>query len=111
MVTNTDMTIYRRAHNDYDSNDSWEREYVKDAWWFLNTQSQLTANGLKSANVLTVRIPGTTVNIKKGDYVLKGDISVAMKTVKDLVGYEYYCVTSANYNVFGDEPHIKVVGV
>lgn len=110
MLTNSDMTIYRRIRNSSDSADTWERIYVEKVWWFSNANSQITSSGLKSADVLTVRIPDTSVIIKKGDYILKGNISVAIKTVKDLADYEYYCVTAANYNMYGDEPHIKVVG-
>lgn len=109
MLTNSDMTIYRRIRNPSDSADAWEREYVEKAWWFLNTESQITTNGLKTADVLTVRIPDTSVKIKKGDYILKGNISVAMKSVNDLAELEYYNVTGANYNALGEEPHIKVV--
>jgi hypothetical protein len=33
-----------------------------------------------------------------------------VNTIKDLANYDYFKVTSTNYNTFGDEPHIKVVG-
>lgn len=111
MLTNSDCTIYRRIRNPSDSADTWERVYVKEVWWFKAAKSQITTEGLKTADVLTVRIPNTSVKIKKGDYILKGNISVAMNSVKDLAGFEYYCVTGANYNTFGSEPHIKVAAV
>ena len=42
--------------------------------------------------------------------MVKGDCCVEMETVKDLEGLEKTKVTSVNYNMFGDNPHIKVVG-
>lgn len=111
MITNADCTVYRRIRGNSSDGDSWEREYIPEVWWFENTKSSITSNGLKSADVLTVRIPDTSVQVKKGDYIVKGDCGVSMETVKDLSGYEYFCVTGANYNTFGDNPHIKVVAV
>lgn len=90
--------------------DTWKRQYVKECWWFEDTKSSVTTDGLKSADVLKVRIPDMSVVVKKGDYILKGMCKVNMTTIKDLAEYDYFKVTSANYNTFGDEPHIKVVG-
>lgn len=111
MITNTDCTLYKRIRENPNDGDAWERIHIPGVWWFENTQSAITTNGLKSADVLTVRIWDTSVQVKKGDYLVKGNCSVSMNTVKDLSGYEYFCVTGANYNIFGDNPHIKVVGV
>lgn len=49
--------------------------------------------------------------VVKDDYIVKGACSVEMQTVKDLKETDYVKVTSANYNRFGNNPHIKVVGV
>ena len=51
------------------------------------------------------------MKIKKDDYLVKGDCKVDMQTVKDLDGLDKTRITSANYNTFGGNPHIKVVGV
>lgn len=110
MLINSDCTIYSRKPNPSTGYDEWERRYIPECWWFQNTKSAITTNGLKSADVLTVRIPDLSVTVKKGDVILQGFCEVEMKTVKDLKGHEYFTVTSANYNRFGDNPHIKVVG-
>lgn len=110
MLTNADCTIYSR---DYDSEKDcfvWKKQYVSECWWFENTKSDIITNGLKSADVLTVRIPDLSVSVKKDDVILKGKCDVEMQTVKDLAGLEYFKVTKANYNSFGCNPHIKVVG-
>ena len=111
MLTNASCTIYRRKYNPSTKQDEWERQYISTVWWYLKTKSSITTDGLKSADVLTVRIWDVSVQVKKGDYLVKGNCLVQMQTVKDLKGYEYFCVTGANYNAFGDNPHIKVVAV
>ena len=98
MLTNTDITIYNRQYDPETGLDRWIRVYVPDAWWYKNEKASVTTEGLKSADVYTIRIPD------------KGDCCVEMETVKDLEGLEKTKVTSVNYNMFGDNPHIKVVG-
>lgn len=108
MLTNSDATIYSR--NRADSGDTWTRVYVPKVWWYENSGSTITTNGMKSnASVLTVRIPDISVQVKKGDYIVKGECGIMMESVKDLEGCAGYCVTGANYNRFGANPHIKVV--
>lgn len=71
----------------------------------------MTTDGLKTADVLKLRIPDLSIEVKKDDVIIKGKCSINMETVKDLAGRKYYKVVTANYNRFGGEPHIKVVGV
>lgn len=85
--------------------------YVSAAWWYKNEKASITTDGLKSADVYTVRIPDTSIELKKDDYIVKGNSPVEMQTVKDLEGLEKTRITSVNYNTFGENPHIKVVGV
>ena len=110
MLTNSDCTIYSRKASPSSGYDEWETQYVSECWWYENTKSSITSNGLKSADVLTVRIPNLLVSVKKGDVIVKGPCDIDMKTVKDLAGIAYFKVTGANYNTFSRNPHIKVVG-
>ena len=110
MVTNTDITIYSREYNPESGFDTWNRVYVPEAWWYKNEKASITTEGLKQADVFTIRIPDTSIALKKDDYIVKGNCDVAMETVKDLGGLEKTRVTSVNYNTFGGNPHIKVVG-
>lgn len=111
MIINTDITIYTRVRDSERDTDKWERTYVSEAWWFKNEQASITTDGRKSQDVITVRIPNTAVSVKKDDYIVKGMCNIAMQTVKDLKNLDKMRVTSANYNLFGGNPHIKVVGV
>lgn len=111
MLTNTDCTIYSRKYNPSKDYDEWERQYVPICWWFHDTKSNVATNGLECADVLTVRISDMSVKVKKGDVIVQGDCPVEMQMVKDLKGYDHFDVTTANYNHFGSNPHIKVVAV
>lgn len=109
MMSNSDCTIYSRIRSD--DGDTWKRAYVPEVWWHEETKSSITTDGLKSGDVLTVRIPDISVQIGKDDIILKGNCKSEIKSVKDLAGYEYYKVSGVKYNSFGSNPHIKVVGV
>lgn len=111
MLTNTDITIYNRIYDSVSRLDTWKRVYVPAAWWFKNEQSSITSDGRKNADVYTIRIPDTSVVLKKDDYIVKGNCEIAIETVEDLKAVEKTRVTSVNYNTFGGNPHIKAVGV
>ena len=110
MLTNSDCTIYHRIRSAGSSEFQWERQYVEKCWWFVETKSSVTTEGLKSADVLKLRIPNLSVEVEKDDILVKGNCTIETKTVKDLAGIEYFKATTVNYNRFGDSPHIKVVG-
>lgn len=110
MLTNTDITIYNREYDTQSRFDTWTRVYVPEAWWFNNEKSSITTDGLKQADVFTIRIPDTSIVLKKDDYIVKGKCDVEMKNVKDLDGLEKARISSVNYNTFGGNPHIKAVG-
>lgn len=111
MLTNTGVTIYNRNYSKALGYDKWKKIYIPKVWWFKEEKSTLTAEGRINADVYTIRIPGTDAVIKKDDYIVRGNCNMKMETVKDLENVEKVRVTSVNYNAFGDNPHIKVVGV
>lgn len=111
MLTNTDITIYSRQYNSETRLDVWSKMYIPVAWWFKNEKASITTDGLKKADVYTVRIPDISVSLQKDDYIVKGKSDIEMQTVKDLESVEKTRVTSVNYNAFGSNPHIKVGGV
>lgn len=111
MLTNTDITIYHREYDPKLRLDQWKRSYIPEAWWHKDEKSSVTTDGLKQADVITIRIPDTMIAVAKDDYIAKGNCPVKMQTIKDLSGIEFAKVTSVNRNLFGENPHIKVVGV
>lgn len=111
MLTNTDITIYRREYNPRDRIDTWNRVYVPKAWWYKNEKASIITDGLKQADTYTIRIPDTNIVLKKDDYIVRGNCLVDMQTVKDLEGFEKTRILSVNYNTFGGNRHIKVSGV
>lgn len=111
MVTNSAVTVYSRQYDSEKRLDIWKRTYVKDAWWHESESSAITSEGLKRADTFVIRIQDTTINIKKDDYLVKGICNIDITTAKDLKGTECCKVTSANYNTYGANQHIKVGGV
>lgn len=111
MLINSDCTIYSRIRDPSSGQSKWERQYVPECWWFNQAKISVTNDGPKSADVLTIRIPDLSVKVKNDDVIVKGDCQVKMETVKDIVNYQYFKAVTVNYNEFGDNPHIKVVGV
>lgn len=114
MITNADATLYHRIKGK--EGDGWQKVYLPAVWWYENIRSDITTNGMKTANgatnVLTVRIPDISVEIAKGDYLVKGNCDIeVVDTIKSLSKFSRYCITGVNYNTFGMNQHIKVVGV
>ena len=105
MLTNSDCTIYRKQDN------VLKKQYVSECWWFEDTKSSITTDGLKTADTVTVRIPDMDVFVDKGDIIVKGNCEIEAETLRDLEKVSYFKVTTANYNMFCDNPHIKVVAV
>ena len=110
VLTNSDCTIYSRTVDPSTGYSTWKRQYIPECWWFVETKSSVTTEGLKSADVLKVRVPDTSVKLQKDDILIKGVCDIEINTVKDLAAYRYYKALTVNYNLLGGSPHIKVVG-
>lgn len=111
MITNASATLYSRQYDNERKLDVWKKTFINKVWWHESESSAITTEGLKGADVFVVRIPDISIAIKKDDYLAKGECNIDMTSVKDLKGREYCKVTSANYNIFGSNQHIKVGGV
>lgn len=110
MLTNTDATLYKRKYDKETRLYSWEREYLPAIWWYEQIKAIVNTDGIQNTNVTTVRIPDLNVEVKKGDYIVKGNCELEIETIKDLEGYHKFEVIMANYNRFGWNQHIKVGG-
>lgn len=108
MLTNTDLTIYHRVHEE--SGDTWQRQYVEKAWHHTDSDSSVGENGILVADKHTARIPDLTYVVAKDDYIVVGEGPETIETARDLVGLEHFRVLGANYNNYGHNQHIKVVG-
>ena len=107
------------------------RKVVNGVSWHQTNKADITTNGLKSADVVTVRIPvsafpgayvnhaaftgdASTFSLKEGMPVLKGAITLAsgesVGKLSAIYGREIAkTVLSFTDNRRGKEPHIKVV--
>lgn len=76
----------------------------------MESKSTVTSEGLQVADAYTIRIPDVSVEIKKDDYLIKGNCEKKIENVKDFPDWEKCRVVGANYNRSGDNPHVKVAG-
>lgn len=72
MQTNTAMTLYSRGISG--RVESWTRSYIDAVHWENRKAANVLKSGLLEADAVSVWIPGTSVNIKSGDVIVKGKI-------------------------------------
>ena len=111
MLINSDATLFHRNYDKESRRDVWIRTYIPEVWWYDDVKSSVTVNGLQVADAYIVRIPDLSIEIHKDDFIVQGKCDREIDTVKDLPNSEKMRVMGAKYNRFGDNPHIKVVGV
>ena len=78
MLTNSDCTVYSRENDPSTGYSAWKRQYVKECWWHEETKSAIGTEGLKTADVLKLRIPDLSIQVKKDDILVKGKCSINM---------------------------------
>ena len=111
MITNASATLYSRIYNADKRMDEWKRTLIEKVWWYESEASSITSEGLKRADNFCDQNTRYYDQHKKDDYLVKGICNIDITTAKDLKGTECCKVTSANYNTYGANPHIKVGGV
>lgn len=111
MITNNKITYYKKGL-DENRLETWTRYLFTDVWVFSGKGSSIN-KGYENANDINVRIPmkyvedETIFNI--GDIIVVGEQPEITKQ-KDLVGTEFYNVTSINVNDFGNNSHVHLGG-
>lgn len=111
MLTNTDITLFKRSYDSELKHDVWTSLYIPSAWWYSTTKSSIGDNGIKQANVYACRVADLTIDAKINDIVVKGATDLEPDTVKDFIGLEYFNITSVTSNQYGPNKHIKLGGV
>lgn len=137
MLTNADMTIYNRKANPTTKKMEYVRTVIKGVWWHtkleVSTALSGMGGGLKSADVLTARIPmdgragylppdeyaaltwGDHTGkwtVENGDIVVKGEISTDITRPAELgaMHLQMFQVVSHSENFFGGNQHIRIGG-
>lgn len=112
MITNKTITYYHKTSNPQTKLDAWIKTVFSKAWVFGGKGSSIN-KGYENANDVNVRIPMGIVNdtsiFSIGDIIAIGEQPDIEKQT-DLVGKEFYNVTSINVNDFGNNPHIHLGG-
>ena len=112
MITNKEITIYHKGLDETTKLETWTKEYISSAWVFA-TKIAKTDKGYSNSNKVEVRIPMPfvidTSLYKIGDIIALGKQEDITKQ-SDLVGKEFWNITSININDFGTRPHIHLKG-
>ena len=114
MLTNSSLTVYHKVVKNRE--DTWEKHFYKNIWWFGGEGSSLN-KGYENANDVQIRIPYDLNpnldynNFGIEDILVQGEYEdiVSENDLKDL-NIPYYNITSLNNNVFGNNKHIHVSG-
>jgi hypothetical protein len=113
MITNSKLTIYHKTLDEATRLEKWERHNYDKVWFFGGKGAGIN-KGYDNANNVDIRIPYDTKlninNIKIGDILVKGNLTLDITTQQDLKKYEIYNITSINDNNFGNNPHIHIGG-
>ena len=114
MITNSGLTVYHKGFDEEKRLEKWERHNYSNVWFFGGKGAGIN-KGYDDANNVDIRIPydknNVNINeIKIGDIIVKGTITLDIQTQQDLLNYETYNVTSINDNNFGTNPHIRIGG-
>ena len=113
MITNSKLTIYHKILDEATRLEKWERHNYDKVWFFGGKGAGIN-KGYDNANNVDIRIPYSSKininNIKIGDILVKGNLTLDITTQQDLKKYEIYNITSINDNNFGNNPHIHIGG-
>lgn len=125
MISNTSITIYNRFYNSATRLDEWKHKYIKNVSFFTDSKVSLDSDGLKSANIFKIRIPGSapecrsyvsseeytgatgTWTVQMDDYIMIGEGGDVVSP-KDFAGA--IRVNSFSDNRRGNLPHLRIGG-
>lgn len=98
MLTNADMTLYHKVHNVETGLDTWVRSMYFCVNWYAQRAVSTGADGLNTADILTVQIPETSAPsgfpAAVGDILVKGCGPDSLVNLSQIRGYEHYVVTA-----------------
>lgn len=111
MTTNGSVTLYHKMDEGY------KREYLPDVWRYIQKAGVIDAGGLSTGNamsngdIMKLRIPDTSISVKKGDVVVDGDCERDIANLRDLRGIDYYVINTVAYNLYGNNQHIRAEAI
>lgn len=112
MITNKVITYYHKTLNTTTHLEEWTKTLFSDVWVFGGKGSSIN-KGYENANDVNVRIPMELVSdtsiFQIGDIIAIGEQSDITKQ-SDLIGTEFYNITSINVNDFGNNQHVHLGG-
>ena len=115
MITNKSLTVYHKGIDTETRLENWTR-FNYNQVWFFDSKSANVNKGYENNDNVEIRIPfgknsGLNIsNFSIGDIVVEGTLSSDIETDTDLIGNNYYYITSLKNNNFGKSPHIHIGG-
>ena len=86
VITNTDVTVYRRVYDPQTRLDTIRISILLEAWWFKSEQSSVDADGMHRADTITIRIPDLSVKVAKEDIIVKENARLTLPRLKTFTG-------------------------
>lgn len=112
MLSNNTMTYYHKTLNTETRLENWNRYLFENVWAFGSNNASVNV-GYENSNNVEVRIPIELVEdtsiFQLGDIISIGN-NAEILTQDELVGKEFYNVTSIKINNFGSTPHVHLGG-
>lgn len=88
MITNADITIFHKGYDPATRLNTWGSKYFANVSMQNDTKVNVLGDGLKSANIVKVRIPTTeNIDIANGDKVVLGNASVLSEKAYTVIGF------------------------
>lgn len=106
------LTVVQKEYDSVQDMDVYRCTLINGASWFKKSIVQLEETGLKSVDVIKIRIPAKNMpdmEIKVNDYVVRGSAD-GIRKAEDIEKYEYCAVKSMADNRRGGIPHVAVTG-
>lgn len=123
MITNKSITIYNRLYDSESRLDKWKHTFIGAVSFYADNKVTLDSDGISSADVFKIRIPGETPGyvepdkytgadgtwtLQKDDYIVLGK-GEAIEKPKDLEAGAIR-INSFSDNRRGNLPHFRVGG-
>lgn len=113
-MINSDLTLYHKKFDDVNKIEIWEKHYYPYIWWYGRTSASVNQGYVKNKS-LDVRIwydKNENLNIEDfalGDIIIQGEHD-DIECQQDLIGLDFYNITSISNNTNGNSKHIHLGG-
>lgn len=112
MRTNTSATLYSRSI--VNGAEVWTRSSIVAVFWENRKAANVIQSGLLAADSVAVYIPGTSVNVKVGDVLVKGTVTKVISPTYTMTNLraDYVTITIKSVDLMDyGSPHMQHIQV